>query len=118
MVPVPPERLQVILAEPSATMSLRDVPVLDAHDLKHSLTGGPTVPATISWDIQWSGLTRRVIYNDNSKGFYALAFEDTATIRWSAKQSGFSFVADPGTSTFAEIGYERNGFGNVAPSPP
>lgn len=115
---MPAQQLRVILAEPSASMSLRDVPVVDAHDLKNALTKGPTVPATISWDIQWSGLNRRVIYNDNSKGFYALAFEDTATIRWSAKQAGFSFVADPGTSTFAEIGYARNDFGNVAPSPP
>ena len=97
-------------------MALIDVPVVDAHDLKHSLTGGPTVPATISWDIEWSGFIREVNATDLSKGFAGFFHRDTATIQWSAKQEGFTFVSDPTTSSFAELGFVNNNLGVATPA--
>lgn len=109
------QNLVLDMATPTALMSLVDVPVVDAHDLKNALTAGPTVPATISWDIKWSGFTREVTRSDASKGFVGFFHRDTATIRWSAKQDGFSFVSDPATSTFAELGYVNNNLGAIMP---
>ncbi len=96
-------------------MSLIDIPVVDAHDLKNALTGGPTVPATISWDIEWSGFKSEVTRSDPTKGFVGFFHQDTAAIRWSAQQEGFKFVSDPATSTFAELGYVNNNLGAIMP---
>ena len=35
---------------------------------------------------------------------------NSATLLWSASESGFSFDSDPLASGFATIGHERNGF--------
>jgi hypothetical protein len=34
---------------------------------------------------------------------------NTATLVWSASESGFAFQSDPLASDFAEVGHERNG---------
>lgn len=93
-------------------MAITNIPVFDAHDLKNALTGGTTVPATVSWKLQWSGTTSRKIFNDPAQGFMADFAQNSATIEWSAKQVGFTFTSDPAAtsqSTFAEVGHERNG---------
>jgi hypothetical protein len=113
---MPNQNLVLNMAVPSASMSLINVPVSDAHDIKNALTGGPTVPATISWDIKWSGFIKEVTQVDASKGFVGFFHRDTATIRWSAKQDGFSFVSDPATSTFAELGHVNNNLGAIMPA--
>jgi hypothetical protein len=113
---MPTQNLVLDMATPTASMSLIDVPVVDAHDLKNALTGGPAVPATISWDIEWSGFIGEVTRVDASKGFVGFFHRDTATIRWSAKQDGFTFASNPATSTFAELGYVNNNLGAITPA--
>jgi methylaspartate ammonia-lyase len=54
--------------------------------------------------------------SDLSKGFGGYFHRDTATIRWSAQQEGFTFVSDLGTSSFAELGYVINNLGVATPA--
>lgn len=115
-VPMPSQNLVIDMAVPQASMALSNVPVVDAHDLKNALTGGPSVPATISWDIEWTGLTSRIVASDPSQGFVGVLLRDVATIRWSAQQAGFTFVANPGQSTFAELAYVNNNLGVMLPT--
>ena len=56
LVSAPHDAVQVHLGSGTASVQMTDVPVLDAHDIKNALTGGPTVPATVSFDIEWSNV--------------------------------------------------------------
>jgi hypothetical protein len=78
-------------------------------------------PATVSFDVVWSGpVTRRLSVTNGSNGdqFAGDYVEDPATVTWSGTNNatGFSFTANPGdfsTSApgraFAELGHEGNG---------
>jgi len=106
-----------------ASLRLRDVPVMDAHDLFNNLTGGngfpplgippvAAVPATVSFDIEWSGITDRakvVNVNQNFRGQYV---KTGATIDWSAQSANFAFqseIPNPARNLYAVIGHEQNG---------
>ncbi|HEV3078699.1 MAG TPA: hypothetical protein VGY66_02930 [Gemmataceae bacterium] len=78
-------------------------------------------PATVSFDVVWSGpVSRRLSVTNGSNGdqFAGDYVEDQATVTWSGTNNatGFSFTANPGdfsTSApgraFAELGHEGNG---------
>jgi hypothetical protein len=86
--------------------------VEDYFTLSNALVDGHHVPATVSFELRWSGVIKRVHTRDDTNHFVGDYIEDTATIRWSAKEEGFLFVSDPAhasTTVFAEIGSERNG---------
>jgi hypothetical protein len=111
---IEPDAVKVHLGGGTASLRLTNVKVFDDHNLQNSLQGGgeKPVPATVSFDVRWSGVTRRVKFRDEKNGFSGKFIEDTATIEWSAKESGFAFTSDPAKtskSVFAVIGHERNG---------
>jgi hypothetical protein len=115
-VPVEPDAVKVNLGKGTASLRLTDFKVFDDHNLKNSLSGAPytlqPVPATVSFDVRWSGVTRRVKVRDQKLGYAGKFIEDTATIEWSASEKGFTFKSDAAktsTSVFAVIGHERNG---------
>ncbi|HEV3447661.1 MAG TPA: hypothetical protein VG099_23700 [Gemmataceae bacterium] len=78
-------------------------------------------PATVSFDVVWSGpVTRRLSVTNGSNGdlFAGDYVEDQATVTWSGTNNatGFSFTANPGDFSasapgraFAELGHEGNG---------
>ncbi len=93
-------------------MHLEDVDVADFHNLPNALSGGPSVPANVSFHILWSGVKQRVHLHDNQKKFDAQLIVDTATMGWSAHTKDFKFesdLANTSTTVFAAIGRERNG---------
>ena len=101
--PIPPESLTFDLGRVTASLRLENVSIPDTI---------PDVPSTVSLDMEWSGKTARVTVEDLVNGFAGNYRECRATIAWSAKEAGFSFVSDAaGTSVtrFAELGRERNG---------
>jgi len=74
------------------------------------------VPATCSFDIQWSGpVTDRSRVSDPTVGFEGEFVLSHANMTWSAAthgiNGGFSFVSNPAgtTSAFAQLGQMRNG---------
>jgi hypothetical protein len=115
-IPIPAAGVEVNLGKGTASLRLTDVKVFDDHNLLNSLSGAPytlePVPATVSFDIRWSGVTRRVKVRDQKLGYAGQFIEDTASIEWSAKEKGFTFKSDAAktsTSVSAVIGHERNG---------
>jgi len=73
-----------------------------------------SVPATCSFDIQWSGpMTDRSQVNDPTVGFAGEFVLSQATMTWSAASTdgSFNFVSNPKdtVSAFAQLGHMRNG---------
>lgn len=73
-----------------------------------------SVPATCSFDIEWSGpVTDRSQVNDPTVGFAGEFVLSQATMTWSAATTdrSFSFVSNPAdtVSAFAQLGHMRNG---------
>jgi hypothetical protein len=137
---VPDDDVQVDPALGTAQMHVRNLAALDYPEDFGSGSLGPNwqtayVPATVSFDVQWSRpVTRLVTVNDATDQFAGTFAGNHATVIWSAQSgSGFQFHSRAGnamTSTpgapditttyfFAEVGHERNGiFFSVASSDP
>jgi hypothetical protein len=115
--------VKVHLGAGKSSLSVRDFAETDWKTSGNSLSQGkllgPGVPATVSFDVEWSGVKRKVKVRDAKVGFAGLFKETGATMTWSASQKkqfdspdGFTFVSDAAKTTithFAQIGHERNG---------
>ena len=82
----------------------------DFGSLSNSLGGGPSVPATVTFDVEWSGVIERGTTADAANRF-RLAFVRTgASIHWSGTSSIGSFESTSVTKVnFAQIAHETNG---------
>ena len=124
------DAMQVDFDEGQASLRLRDVSVMDAHDLYNNLTNGKgyaplgvapvaPVPATVSFDIEWSGVLDSAEVVNMNQSFRGLFKKTGATIDWSAQSAGFSFQSEPRNpawNLYAVIAHEKNGaFFNVNP---
>ena len=87
--------------------------VLDFKNLLVAISGGSSAPATVSYDLEWTGpVTERRKIRDAATGFAGEFFATSAKMSWSAHTAGFSFTSDPAStshSTAALLGTERNG---------
>jgi hypothetical protein len=115
--------VNVHFGEGKASLTIKDFALTDWKTTGNSLTMGkllgPGVDATVSLEINWSGVTRKVKVRDAKVGFAGRFLETGATMTWSASQKkqfdspdGFTFVSDAAKTTktnFAQIGRERNG---------
>ena len=84
----------------------------DFHDFSNALGGGPSLPAKVSFEVRWSGIDDRVNITNRSNDFGGEFVRNSAQMEWSAIVGDFSFVSDPlstSSSSFAELGTERNG---------
>lgn len=106
------DSVEVHLGDGAASMRVTNLAEDDAHDLHNALTGGPTVPSTVSFDMTWTGQRPLTDVTDAAHGFTGSFMFSKVTVDWSAQEAGFSFVSDPAdtTSTVAAVmGRERNG---------
>jgi hypothetical protein len=109
---IPDESVEVDLEDATASMNLSEVEIRDFFTIPNALMRGKSVHADASFNLQWSGVKKRVQTSDATNQFAGSYIEDTATLAWSAEEEGFKFVSDPAdtsTTLFAEIGHERNG---------
>ncbi len=74
--------------------------------------GGPTpVPATVSFDVEWSGKSSAGMVDDAANDFTLNFVQGTATMTWSVMSGSAVYSSTgPTTSVFAQIAKERNGF--------
>ena len=115
--------MEIDLDNATASLQLTDLPIIDAHDLANNLTNGQgftnppippiaPVPATVSFDIEWSGVVTQAKVTNQAEQFTGQFIETIATIKWSASQAGFDFVSEdpnPARNFYSVIGHERNG---------
>ena len=121
--PLHPDSLQFEFNSARASLHAEGVSVPDAHDVANSLTHGhglpsmgiaaiAPVPATVSFDVQWSGEIDRATVVNEAQNFRGDFIKTGSTIKWSSIQDGFSFESedpDPSCSFGATIGREQNG---------
>lgn len=74
--------------------------------------GGPTpVPASVSFDVEWSGQGSAGMVDDPANDFSLSFVQGTATMTWSVTSGSAVYTSTgPTTSVFAQIAKERNGF--------
>lgn len=105
------------LGKGSASLQASDVAVLDYGTTPNAIFGGgPTpIPGTVSFRLVWSGVDQRLNIKNTDPVFGGFAGEfvrNSAQMEWSAAVGDYTFVSDPivtSSSSFAEIGHERNG---------
>ena len=96
MIPTSRDSIEIDFEEGVASLRVRDVPVTDAHDLYNNLTKGngypplgvppvAPVPATVSFDIEWSGITDSAKVVNVMQNFRGRFLKTGATIDWSAE---------------------------------
>lgn len=115
--------MEIDLEEGVASLRVRDVSVTDAHDLYNNLTNGQgypalgvppvaPVPAMVSFDIKWSGITESAKVVNVMQNFRGRFVKTGATIDWSAESANFAFQSEspnPTRNLYSVIGHEQNG---------
>jgi hypothetical protein len=96
-----------------ATLTVDNLVTKDFGTLANSLGHGPSVPVTVSFNIEWTNQMQKVQVQNAAQTFRGEFVEALATITFSAQESGFTLASLPvnaGVGTvFAEVGQEHNG---------
>jgi hypothetical protein len=109
-----PDGVSVNFGAGKAHMSVADMVVEDYFNIPNGLLrflDPQSVPATCSFDIDWSGPVTDRSPASAPSGSSGDLVTCQATMQWSASTSGFHFESDPqGTnSVLAQLGKVRNG---------
>ncbi len=95
-----------------ASWHVKELAVFDYFTVGNSLVDGDSIDAMVSFRLRWAGGGTPLTADDGSN-FHFEGRQTTATIEWSARETGFEFHSDPSPSTqhtnFAQVGEERNG---------
>ena len=116
-VEIPANSVQVNPGRGNAVMAANNVPILDYQDIGNALFGGgsPPIPGTVSFNVVWSGVSERLNIRNTDPvygGFAGEFVRNNAQMEWTATVGDYQFVSAAlatSSSSFAEIGHERNG---------
>jgi len=116
-IPISPSAIIVNPQTGRATLRARDLAVADFHDFLNAISPNPSsVPAHVSFDVQWAGGRDTTELNDSTFDFSGTFVESDATIEFTARNDASSVVyrSDPTDqqSFGAGVGRERNGVFN------
>jgi hypothetical protein len=114
---IPADGVQVEVGNGGASLQASDVLILDYGNIGNALFGGgpSPVPGSVSFKVVWSGVGERVNIKNTDPvygGFAGEFVRNTAQMEWTATVGDYTFASDPletSSSSFAEIGHERNG---------
>jgi len=111
--PISPDGIRIDAAKRVATLSVTDQAMPDFFTIPNALTHGRSQPATVSYDLTWTGAAGRPErWADLTKGFHGDFMPATVTGTWRGRTEGFEIVADAADAVetrFAAVGYEQNG---------
>ncbi len=107
--PVAPDSAQGEVDNAAIGLRVTDAAVGDYHDVANAIRQGRSVPATLSYDLRWSGATAVYDLRNAEQRFAVRGAEATATMTWRAETDEFKFASSPSRSVFAVVGNERNG---------
>jgi len=111
-IPISPQAVVTNPGAGSAIYKVEKAQIEDYGDFNTSLSGVPGVPATVSFEVRWSGAGQRLNIHDEDAGFGAQFVRGKAQMEWSAVVGDYHFKSDPlstSWSDFAEMGTMRNG---------
>jgi hypothetical protein len=111
-IPFAEDSAWVDLASGKAEMHALSQPILDGYNVISAISGGPTEPATVSFDVWWHSPTATEHLRNEEQGFAATLLDVASAISFSAENSDFAFVSDPPDTSqtlYARIGFEANG---------
>jgi hypothetical protein len=112
---IPADGIDVNPGAGRATMEANDVPIIDYGTFENDIMGGPGTPGFVSFKVQWSGVNERLNIRNTDPTYGGFADEfvlNAAQMEWTATVGDLVFVSDrlaTSSSSFAEIGHERNG---------
>jgi len=111
-VPVPEEGLIISPDGKTATLEMKDIPVVDQP--KWPALDAVGTPAMMSFRMVWRATDERIVYDDPQKQFRVEGYRATAQLeaQVSVPSIGFSWKSDPPATSkanFAIIGDEVNG---------
>jgi hypothetical protein len=115
---LPEDSVEVEFGKGRASLRGFDVPVFDYGTVINAVFGPPPSPlptGTVSFKVVWSGPGQRVNIRNTDPtygGFSGEFIRNKAQMEWTATVGEYTFVSDPlatSSSSFAEIGRERNG---------
>jgi hypothetical protein len=95
-----------------AIYSAENIQIADYGNFDNSFGGGAGIPATVSFEVRWSGVQQRVNIKDEAARFGGEFVRGNAQMSWKARIKDIEYVSDPidtSFSDFAELGTERNG---------
>jgi hypothetical protein len=111
-IPFPEDDAWIDLAAGKAEMHALSLDIPDAYTFFSSIAGGPTEPATASFDIWWHSPTVTEHLRNDEQGFAATLLDVATAISFSVESADFAFVSDPPETSqalYARIGFEANG---------
>jgi len=111
-IPIAEDTISVNFAAGKASFQASDVDVEDYHDVVNALTDGPSVPASVSFDIRWNGVVNRTSVRDVQNQFVGDFLQSPAQISWAGTTATAEFVSDPAATSvneFSILAHERNG---------
>jgi hypothetical protein len=93
-----------------ASLVVKHLSTRDFGTVGNALMHGSWVPATVSFDVEWTGAITRPSTTDGSK-FKFRHVTTGAHINWSGSSSTGDFQSSPANQNikFAELGHDRNG---------
>ena len=109
---IPQDSVEVHFGDGVASVKVSDLAEEDAGNVLNALQGGPTKPATVSFEMRWAATGQPMALTDPVHQFTGEFFVSDLTIQWSAKGEGFAFESDPADTSVnlrAVLGRERNG---------
>lgn len=109
---LPDSSVRVNPGEGKAIYQATELQIQDFGDFNTALSGAPGTPATVSFDVRWSGVDKRVNIKDPASGFGGEFVRGRAQMSWSAVVGDNAYQSDPletSSSDFASMGTERNG---------
>jgi hypothetical protein len=109
---LPPGSVRADLARGTAAMRVSDVAMPDARNNEGSIVGGPWVPATVSFDVEWSTPLARAALRNEAGAWGGEYVETESRIAWSARQEGFTYQSAPlstSTTVWGVVGRQRSG---------
>jgi hypothetical protein len=109
---LPDDSVQVNPGKGLAIYQANDLQIEDYGTIENAFNGLEGAPATVSFEVRWSGVDQRLNLKDRDARFGGEFVRGSAQMAWSATVGDFLFESAPlGTSSsdFASVGTERNG---------
>jgi hypothetical protein len=109
---LPDDSVQVNPGAGRAIYAASEIEIEDYGTIENAFNGVPGVPATVSFEVHWSGVGDRINIKDAIGGFGGDFVRGSAQMAWSAVVGDCTFQSDPletSSSDFASLGTERNG---------